>query len=178
VLMTQVQHKNILSYSGNLSFEKINELLELYNVEAIELGINPVTQKRLFSILVETLENAYRHKVLSIDKEKYNKVDFSLTYTDTDIEVNIGNYTVPENAEQVSVKLDMLNKLSVKGISSLYKESIAKAKISAKGGAGLGLIEIARNSRQIMKYNITSVQSSIVYFEFNIIISQNPKKEK
>ena len=72
----------------------------------------------------------------------------------------------------------MLNKLSVKGISSLYKESIAKAKISAKGGAGLGLIEIARNSRQIMKYNITSVQSSIVYFEFNIIISQNPKKEK
>ena len=106
--MTQVQHKNILSYSGNLSFEKINELLELYNVEAIELGINPVTQKRLFSILVETLENAYRHKVLSIDKEKYNKVDFSLTYTDTDIEVNIGNYTVPENAEQVSVKLDIV----------------------------------------------------------------------
>ncbi|MCK9208071.1 MAG: DUF6272 family protein, partial [Salinivirgaceae bacterium] len=58
----------------------------------------------------------------------------------------------------------------------LYRESIAKARISDKGGAGLGIIEIARNSRKQLKYFIHKEGIEFSFFIFEISLAKYPSK--
>jgi len=166
--MTQ-KTTTILKYQGLLNFEKIEEILTQFNDVIRQYEVDEVIRRRIFSILVESLENTFRHNALIKSKTKHPSVEFILVDKSDEIEIRLGNYILNTNIAAFKEKIDGVNALDRNELNKLYRESIAKARISEKGGAGLGIIEIARNSRQLLKCEFDASEGEHTFF--NLVIS-------
>jgi hypothetical protein len=176
--MTTTKLDIILSYKGTISFEIIEDILSQFKDSMNEIEVDPVIKKRLFSIIVECMENTYRHKINMKKAGQYLQIELKLTHEDAGFLFEIGNYMNNENLTKLIERIEQVNSLDLDGLNHLYRQSISTARISDKGGAGLGLIEIARNSRHKINYSILEQNESISFFKFEIRISDDPNKMK
>ncbi len=172
--MTQVETKNILEFHGVLTYPAIEELLLAYTEKAESLNLEFIVQKRLYSILVECLENNLKYHHVIHQPHRHQQTELSLTNEGDILVLCIGNYIHNKETNNLIHKIDTINALTLDEKNKLYRESIAKARISDKGGAGLGLIEIARNSRKPLKYFIQTEGIDYSFFNFEISISKIP----
>ncbi|MBI9067030.1 MAG: hypothetical protein JEZ09_07040 [Salinivirgaceae bacterium] len=170
--MTQIKSELLLTYKGNLSFDTIDEILSQYKKVIKPLPVDLVIKKRLYSILVECLENTYRHNSKIKPTLTHNLVELSLIEGDNTFNIIVGNYIKKAKLNNLKSKIEFVNTLDQNGLNKLYKKSISKARISDKGGAGLGIIEIARNSRQKINYKIGKTEEDCIFFNFEIKISK------
>ncbi len=171
--MTQNKVTTILSYQGKLTFETIDEILVEFKKKIHPFDLKVVVQKRIYSILVECLENTYRHRISVNNSPKHAPVELSLIDAGDLFEIRVGNYIHNDRVDFLVDKIKSINKLDQNGLNMLYRESISKARISDKGGAGLGIIEIARNSRQKLKYEIEPKDNNHSFFSFIILINKS-----
>lgn len=176
--MTQTQIQNIVEYNGTLTFPIVDELLLQAKKQLLLLDIDVVIQKRIYAILVESLENAYRHKATA-DYTLTNRscIEMKLFTQKNQIVLQLGNYISNSKIDFVVEKIDKINTLNLEALNKLYRSSIANARISDKGGAGLGMIEIARNSRHQIKYQLIKENSEISFIIFEIRIAKHFIKE-
>lgn len=165
-------NESILKYSGNLSFNDIEILLDTFKENIQKFNIDLVVRKRLFSILVESLENSYRHHTKPAPDNKHPLVELDVKLVNNFFIVEIGNYINNNNISEIAKRIDHINTLDTIGINRLYRASISNARISEKGGAGLGLIEIARNSRQKIKYKFVNENTDCPFFYLTIFLSK------
>ncbi len=162
--MTQVSSKNIISFQGELTFENIESLLNSAKQELDALNLELVVQKRLYSILVESLENCVKHKIPIDFKRNHHPLEMNLQLYDNKFLITVCNYINQTNTELIAQKIDEVNSLNRDELNQLYRSSIAKARISDKGGAGLGIIEMARNSGQKINYKFVQEGPELVFF--------------
>lgn len=174
--MTQLKSEKLLKYKGNLTFDTIDELLTKYKAVIEPVSLDLVIRKRLYSIMVECLENTYRHTSKIPDNLTHDVVELELTLHDENFVFRIGNYIDKTKIDDLTSKIDLVNSLDQAGLNKLYKASISKARISDKGGAGLGIIEISRNSRQKIKYYIGKAEQDFVFFKFEVRLFKHPNK--
>lgn len=169
--MTQKSQKIIQTYNGNLTFDIIEEILQSSKIKLDQMDLELVIKKRVFAVLVECLENTYKHNIYQKSKHKHSQVELVLHEKEGNFIVSISNYVNKENLGTLTQKIDKVNSLDLPGLNQLYRASISKARISDKGGAGLGIIEIARNSRQKIKYNIIRENGSAIHFNLQVNIA-------
>lgn len=177
-LMTTTKFETILSYKGKISFEVIEDILSQFKDCMVQNSIDPVVKKRLFSILVECMENTYRHNIEMNGAGKHLQIELNLAHVDDSFLIEIGNYIKSENLAKLIERVELVNSLNLEELNKLYRQSISTARISDKGGAGLGLIEIARNSRHTIKYRVSEQSNDVLFFKFEIRISDDPNKLK
>ena len=130
-------------YRGVVTNQNSEALLLLLEKEMEQSAFGFVGRKRLFMFVLESLQNVSRHSVIE-DTEMMSLVVYSKKkegYTVTTANV-IDRKDEPELREQ----LDLLNRLEAPEIRKLYREKLSTADFSSKGGAGLGLIEMAKKT--------------------------------
>lgn len=174
--MTQTKSEVLLTHKGILSFDTIEAILHQYKKVIEPIKIDLVVQKRLYSILVECLENTYKHNSKINKNLTQDLVEFSLINNEQSFTIVVGNYIKKANLNDLTNKIELVNSLDQNGLNDLYKKSISKARISDKGGAGLGIIEIARNSRQKINYKIGKTEEDCIFFNFEIKLLKHPNK--
>lgn len=171
--MTQAKATTILSFKGKLSFETIEQLLNKFKEGIKPYHIDLVIEKRIYRILVECLENTYRHKINVNTSPKYHSIEFLLNDFNSSFQIEVGNYITKTNVKAIIDRIGEVNALDKEGLNKLYRESISKARISDKGGAGLGIIEIARNSRQKIKYKLSEEEGNTTFFTFVVTVNKS-----
>ncbi|MBR5168636.1 MAG: SiaB family protein kinase [Salinivirgaceae bacterium] len=166
----------IIEYKGDITFDKIEELLTLFNHNILST-ISPLCKTRLFSIMVECLENAYRHNYKLPDQ--HPAIELLLTEHDNSYTLKISNLIDADKLPQMTNRLEQINKLDSVSVKKVYNEAIHQAHISEKGGAGLGLLKIMRSSNQPIKYESVSVDErcSLLTLTIRIIDCQHNKKK-
>lgn len=164
------QIKELLEYNGEITFDKIEDILTLFNQRMPETN-SQVCKIRLFSIMVECLENAYRHNYTPPDQNPEIKI--SLSQNDSCFILSVGNKIANAELKSFTDRIDKLNGLSFQEIKSVYNDTIHKAHISEKGGAGLGLLKILRSSRRPIKYDTTSINDKCSFVTLTITIADS-----
>jgi hypothetical protein len=53
----------------------------------------------------------------------------------------------------------------------MYKFILNHQKLSAKGGGGLGLVDIARKTGNKLKYNFEAVSDDYFFFSLDVIVT-------
>ncbi len=159
--------KELLIYNGVITFDKIEDILTLFNQRLPETN-SQVCKIRLFSIMVECLENAYRHNYTPPDQNPEIMVE--LSQEESIFTLTVGNKIANTELRPFTDRIDKLNALSFPEIKSVYNDTIHKAHISEKGGAGLGLLKILRSSRLPMKYKVTSIDGDCSFITITITI--------
>lgn len=128
--------------------------------------------KRIFSILIESLQNIRLHAFKSVVKEELAGIvvaKFKGYY-----EVNVMNLA-DENARLIlASRIDEINALSKEQLKRRYMETMTNGMISDKGGAGLGIITIALKSKDRIVYKFHKISSGLFVVHMRYRIEASP----
>lgn len=140
----------------------------------------PHIRKRLFAVLVECLQNILRHQLTAESQELLPNAKHSgmLVVQKKDDFYQITSSNVIETTLIPTLRdlLEKINALNKKELKQFYLEVLNSITVSDKGGAGLGLIDIARKSNSELFYEFQPVDSqfSTFYLHTTIPHSTNP----
>lgn len=171
----EIVSEELLGHFGPLSYEEIGFLLNKMAALLDKRGMNITIRKKVYAAMVESLENIYKHQD-HIDDDKAYLPKFGLFFDPQNLSLFVSNSILNHKVTLLKTKLDKVNSLDKDGLKDLYKNTILSGNVSPKGGAGLGIINIAKVSENKINYTFTAINDKYSYFTLNILISHNNTK--
>lgn len=166
--------KVILSFKGEFSAELLTSILHIMETKMIELSIPMQMKKRVFNVLVECFQNLYHHiDIASANAPLHGSRTAAIVmvkYVDQKILVLTGNYIPKVSTDELKRKLVLVNELDQKELKELYQQRLLHNSVSHKGTAGLGIIDIARKSKNELGYEFIEVDDNYSFFCLSIVI--------
>lgn len=165
----------ILAYKGEINAELLEAVYSMIHRHFEEKKIPPAKKKFFFNILIECLQNVFHHHAPA--NNGVSKTDVSLmglvikSYGDNSYNIITGNYLLNTETENIEKKIEEVNGLSPESLKNHYQGSLAANEFSDKGGAGLGIIEMARKSGNKLNYEFTKVNDEYSFFTLTITIT-------
>ncbi len=162
---------NIFSIKGSeqLSYSSIEKVLALYNQAIEKIDIKRVFKKKLFTIVVECLENIQKHAVFIGEFESApSSYFFNISVQNNEYLVTAGNIINNSNISFLKRKLTLITQLNQSHLKELYKRTLKKTSISEKGGADLGLIDIAIKSNNKINYFFEPINKELTLYKIQI----------
>ncbi len=148
-------------YRGVVTNENSIPLLMLLEKEMENSEFGFVGRKRLFMFVLESLQNVSRHS----DQNQHS--DMSLVVyskTGTGYTVTTGNVLPIARIMDLKSHLTEINNLQPDQIRKVYRQMLSTAEFSNKGGAGLGLIEMAKKTGNKLDYDFVPLDEEFSYF--------------
>lgn len=153
-------------YQGDFSDDIMVEILRLndYNMDYI-MDVGKL-KKRISFLMAECFQNITSHEDKpEIINTTNNKPSMFLTRNVGNMYyVGSGNLIDNKKVDTLKSKLSNINNLSLEELKSLHLEVLSQNEPNEKGGAGLGLIEMARKSGQKLEYNFEFVNYYLSQF--------------
>jgi hypothetical protein len=81
---------------------------------------------------------------------------------------SVGNVVDDTAKNLLMERIDELNGMDAMELKKAYKQTLREGSFSDKGGAGLGLIEIARKSSDKLDYSFDDMGNGRYFFTFNV----------
>ncbi len=160
-------------YHG-LFTQKITDLIILLaEINMNRSGESAKIKKRVFSIMVESLQNITRHQDTTDEYHGF----FAIEQKDGNYFVTTVNLIYNKNISHVESLLKKIKSLTPEELKIYYKSVLLENEISEKGGAGLGLIEIARKSNNKVSYHFHRINDEYSYFYFHTCITPQDEGE-
>jgi hypothetical protein len=150
-------------YRGNFTQTIIKQILALTETNIERTEESTKVKKRIYLIMVEGLQNITRHQDAILDNEETTAVFFLQKKGDFYF-ITTGNLIPNDKIENLEEQIIKVNSLEDEELKKYYREILTKGKISDKGGAGLGLIEMARKSGSKLKYKFKKLNESDSFF--------------
>ncbi|MEO9531743.1 MAG: SiaB family protein kinase [Crocinitomicaceae bacterium] len=166
--------KIIVSHFGEFSQDLVNSLSTSIEDMMLESGDKKGVVKRMFSILVEGLQNVRIHGERDEDG---NQVSFLIVLqNEEDYKVTFGNLIKRENIDKIKGRIDELNELDNAQVKEMYMEVLSNGIMSNKGGAGLGFITMSLKSKNKLGYIAEEVSDDLVFFSVKIHLDRVKKE--
>lgn len=162
-----MQNNFLLMHKGDYSRESVIPILRM-----LENNLRSQTdifkyKKKVFHILVEILQNISIH---SFAENGIHHGIFVLGMQDDSYNVLAGNYVAAEETDELRTRLDHLNSMNKEEMNNLYKATLRQGKSTKRGGAGLGLIDIARESLRKIDYKFYPADDKKSFFLMSVAI--------
>jgi hypothetical protein len=168
------EDKIILSYKGNLTYDTIGDLLGRLKEIADSSGISLLVYKRVLGIMIESLENIYKYfkslNNLELTRSSFENASFLLEFDNSGYLLEVGNIIRPQDVEHLTNRIDEVNSYTRDELKLQYRQIINNGQFSEKGGAGLGLIEIARMSGHPIQYMLQPLDSNYSFIVLKVRI--------
>jgi uncharacterized protein YjfI (DUF2170 family) len=126
-------------------------------------------KKRVYSIMVECLQNVTRHQNDTQDNSIDNFGLFVIQKKDEKYFITTGNLVEKSSINNIRVLIEKINSLEKEELKNYYKEVLDAGSLSNKGGAGLGLIDMARKSGNKLSYIFKDISDDFSYFYLHTI---------
>ena len=172
IFNTMVNENIVYIFHGEFNFTMVDTLLTDIKRELAQSNTDRSTQKKTYKVLVECLENAYRHSVENKPPAKGKQEGiFLLTRTNEGYGIIVGNTIKNEEIETLTQKLEEANSMDPDALKQKYRSMIKNSVISEKGGAGLGIMDIAIKSGSQLLYNFDKHTENTTFFTLEIQIT-------
>ncbi len=168
------KNKINLAYEGEITHQITKAFTSLTESNMNrEQDYNSV-QKKVFHVMVECLQNISKHAENrhNVVTSKDGRGIFMVSKGETEYHVTTGNVIKSEKVEELVKILENINNLDKNGLNKLYKQQIREGRLSVKGGAGLGFIDIARKTGQKLIYSFLKVDDEKSFFVLTSTISR------
>jgi hypothetical protein len=168
----------ILNHIGIIQYETIGELIHTFKDQIHTRGIQTGTYKKILLVMIESLENIMKHSEscpaeLAEPSQSYTPV-FSIRKNLSQFVISSSNPIKKYHIRDFKNKLDYLNTLDQQGLKDFYKKTITNGQFTNRGGAGLGLIEIAKISGKKITYEFLPIDDHCDRFSMVITIDESP----
>jgi hypothetical protein len=176
-LPDQLKNNVILFYKGNVDSDVINHILDTVEDKMIQVNDQSRLRKKVYNVLVESLQNLYHHvDKVPDDFEDQTSEKFGMLIVqkvDSGYKIITGNFVKTDNVERLEEKIKKINRSSHEEIKELYKFILNHQRISAKGGGGLGLVDIARKTGNKLEYTFKEYNDKYSFFYLDILVNED-----
>lgn len=137
-------------YRGAFSEQFTGTILEIS--EGSSFRTSSHLNRKVSFLLVECFQNIIKHgENIEVEQTEDDGL-FSFRLTTAGFTINSINHLLTEEVQTLRSWVDQLNLLDSASLKKLYLQQLSNNELSKKGGAGLGLIELARKSGQKLQY--------------------------
>lgn len=132
-----------------------------------------VIKKKVFNVMVECLQNICKYADF-VEKPITTVQDgiFMIGKNEEGYFLLSGNFINNSSQEGLEYKIKEVNSHDKEGLKKLYKDRLSTTELHDKGGAGLGLIDIARKSGQKIDYLFENVDERISFYSISTKINK------
>lgn len=164
----------LFAFKGIMNDDILGEILSRVEDTLSEHESLMKLQRRINVIAVEILQNIFHH-FEGIDSKTVleppsNIVLFLLSKDKNAYYIVAGNYVPIETANFLKERIDSINELSVDELKKRYRKVLSNGDFSEQGGAGLGIIDIARKSGQKLDYEFSSTNETHSFFTIKVSV--------
>lgn len=155
-----------LLYNGNFSDEITDRFVNISEFNISNFEEFKKLKKRISFLLIECFQNIVRHRELNpIENDKLEDIGFFLTrnYKGKYL-ITSGNLIENKKIDDLKRQLIKINSLSAEELKELHINVMQNESLSQKGGAGLGLIDIARKSGQKLEYVFENYKNNLSFY--------------
>ena len=125
----------------------------------------------VFSVYIEQAQNVRNYLARkSFAEASHNNAIIVIGRRGERYVVSSGNIIESQDVTELSARLDSLTRLDAEGLRRLFKERLRAPTRSEGGGAGMGLIEIARRSSEALQYAFHPVDDRYRFFCLTAIV--------
>lgn len=163
----------ILSFKGEITSDVITMVLQIMESNLDAAQEKGSVKKKIFNILVECMQNLYHHAEPEDEKHSTNRsAMLELFFDDSFYFITTGNYIKVNEVQALQERIDRVNSLNKEDLRKYYREILDNNRISNKGGADLGMIDMAKKSGQKLDYEFTEVNDSLSFFGLKVKIAK------
>jgi hypothetical protein len=161
----------VINHFGEFTQDLINGLSESMEELMISNGDSKKTIKRVFSILIEGLQNIRAHG--ERDEEGNQYAYLIIMKSPSLYRVAFGNIIQEKESTGLSKYIDKINQMEMKDLKNLYLEILNNSFFTRKGGAGLGFLTMRLKSEQALKSKIQRLNEQKCFFTVEVSIDRN-----
>jgi hypothetical protein len=169
-----VDHRILLVYEGevNQDITKAFTTMTEKNLEEDEQTSVSI-KKRVYHVMVECLQNIGRHSdnIESGKPEIPGTGIFIVCRNDQGFSVVTGNPIANSRIPEITAMLEKVNSMNEEEIKAYYKQKILESRISEKGGAGLGFIDIVKKTGHKIQFHFEKINDLTSFFIIKTQIS-------
>ncbi|AZQ61839.1 hypothetical protein EI427_06185 [Flammeovirga pectinis] len=166
--------KELFAFKGIMNDDILGEILSRVEDSLSEHESLMKLQRRINVIAVEILQNIFHHfegvDTMKASDSPTNIVMFLLSKGADAYYIVAGNYVPIETANFLKERIDSINELSVDELKMRYRKVLSNGDFSEQGGAGLGIIDIARKSGQKLDYEFTDTNEQSSFFTIKVSV--------
>jgi hypothetical protein len=161
-----------LLYRGDFADEVTVRLIDLSDIQFRGPSDRLNMRKKVAFLMAECFQNVIRHSEISpLDVGLPEYSGFFMTRNiNGEYYIASGNLIENQYVSNLKAKIENINKLSPGELKELYMKVLGTDEISAKGGAGLGLIEMARRSGRKLESQFSQINEQLSFFYIQILI--------
>ena len=131
---------------------------------------------KIFAIIIEMGQNIAFHSSerCSLDDTPKSTGSGILLVSEDDkhFYINTGNIIKNEHFEQIEEKCDVINELDKDGLKQYYKDQIRMPRKERDKGGNIGLVDIARKSENLLKYEMVPIDEKHFFLIFSVKVSK------
>ena len=142
--------ENLIQYEGQLSSEVRIQLIDLLRVVSLANLGKRNDLKKLTGIALELLDNAQRYC-------SSGGVGFEWRIEGDMLVVSIRNNAAREDAERLLKTVEGINNMTSEEVAAAFRDQLTNEQFGIKGGAGLGMLQIAKKTGSRLNARITPV---------------------
>ncbi|NJO03939.1 MAG: hypothetical protein HC880_21710 [Bacteroidia bacterium] len=167
-----------LVYLGEFSHEITKMFTSMAEDDMDRKSEKISTKKKVYHVMVETLQNMNKHSDDLTDEGNIGRGMFMIAKKNKSYYVITSNRVSRAKKESLEEMLEKINASSMDELREMYLSQIKQGKISEKGGAGLGLIDIARKTTGRHDYQFIPYDADSFFFILKVEINTKDIKDK
>lgn len=153
-----------LVYEGEFSHNIMKMFTSMADQNMEKANEDKGIRRKVFHVMVETLQNMTKHSDEHDTEDRIGNGMFIVGKSDDHWSIITANKIYKERIDELKQAIDEINNLSKDELKALYKKQIREGTLSNKGGAGLGLIDIARKTGERLDYQFLPLDDNESYF--------------
>ena len=159
-------HEITLVYEGEITHQITKAFTSLTESNMAKDDEPGNVQRKVFHVMVECLQNISKHAddFTSQDYLFSGRGIFLVSKGDNEYSVTTGNAVDNDKIELLTDMLDTINRLDKDELKALYKKQMKEGRLSDKGGAGLGFIDIKRKTGKQLEYHFLPISNDTSFF--------------
>lgn len=159
-------HEITLVYEGEITHQITKAFTSLTESNMAKEDEPGTVQRKVFHVMVECLQNISKHAddFTSSDFLFSGRGIFLVSKGDDEYSVTTGNAVDNDRIEELTEMLENINKMNKEELKTLYKRQMKEGRLSDKGGAGLGFIDIKRKTGRDLEYHFLPISDDTSFF--------------
>jgi hypothetical protein len=158
----------LVSYSGTLGPEVTDSLLVLTERAAEAAGSNRKQTRRVGHVLIEALQNVGRHGW--VDSNGDTPFFMAMELTPLGFQIQTGNVVDFDSASELRERLAAVNGMNRDELRKAYVETLCDGELTERGGAGLGLISMAKRAEGPLNYQFADFEGELFLFTLSVMV--------
>ena len=167
-------HEITLVYEGEITHQITKAFTSLTESNMAKDDEPGNVQRKVFHVMVECLQNISKHAddFTSEDFLFSGRGIFLVSKGENEYSVTTGNAVDNDRIEELTNMLETINTMDKEELKGLYKRQMKEGRLSDKGGAGLGFIDIRRKTGKELEYIFLPISNDTSFFLLTSTISR------